>query len=119
MTVIGKLWGYPAQRQTIIILAAAAASDLKIDIPHFEFGVTNRTPEFLEKFPLGKIPAFEDATVCTLASESRLLGRDARERALVDQWVHFVEYEIAAFNLEIRALHGGSLGPHSKEVRLQ
>ncbi|KIO11413.1 hypothetical protein M404DRAFT_127786, partial [Pisolithus tinctorius Marx 270] len=44
------------------ILAAADLSGLDIDVPHFEFGVTNRTPEFLEKFPLGKIPAFEDNT---------------------------------------------------------
>jgi elongation factor 1-gamma len=27
----------------------------------FEPKVTNRTPEFLEKFPAGKIPAFEGA----------------------------------------------------------
>lgn len=129
MAVIGKLWGYLAQRQTKVILAAAAASGLDIDIPHFEFGVTNRTPEFLEIFPFGKIPAFEDSTgfalvegiaiarhVCSLAPESGLLGRDARERALVDQWVQFTEYEIVAFNMEIRALHSGRLGPHSKEL---
>lgn len=129
MQMIGKLWGYSAQRQTITILAAAALSGLDIDVPHFEFGVTNRTPEFLEKFPLGKIPAFEDNTgfalvegiaiarhVCSLAPEAVLLGRDASERALIDQWIQFSEYEISAYNMEIRALHTGRLGPHSKEM---
>ncbi|KAI6128204.1 glutathione S-transferase C-terminal-like protein [Pisolithus croceorrhizus] len=129
MAVIGKLWGYQAQRQTKVILAVAAVSGLDIDMPHFEFMVTNRTPEFLENFPLGKIPAFEDATgfalvegiaiarhVCSLAPESGLLGRDPRERALVDQWVQFCELEIMTFNMEIRALHSGRLGPYSKEL---
>ncbi|KAI6126840.1 glutathione S-transferase C-terminal-like protein [Pisolithus sp. B1] len=129
MAVIGKLWGYQAQRQTKVILAVAAVSGLDIDMPHFEFMVTNRTPEFLEKFPFGKIPAFEDATgfalvegiaiarhVCSLAPESGLLGRDPRERALVDQWVQFCELEIMTFNMEIRALHSGRLGPYSKEL---
>lgn len=42
------------------IRAAAAYADLKIDIPenyvHFE---DNKKPEFLAKFPHGKIPAWE------------------------------------------------------------
>ncbi|KAG6329843.1 hypothetical protein ID866_9244 [Astraeus odoratus] len=25
----------------------------------FEYGITNKSPEFLQKFPSGKIPAFE------------------------------------------------------------
>jgi hypothetical protein len=30
-----------------------------VDLKPFEFGVTNKSPEFLDKFTLGKIPAFE------------------------------------------------------------
>lgn len=30
-----------------------------MDLKPFEFGVTNKSPEFLDKFTLGKIPAFE------------------------------------------------------------
>ncbi|KAH7883074.1 hypothetical protein F5I97DRAFT_1901730 [Phlebopus sp. FC_14] len=54
--------------------------------------------------------------VCTLASASRLLGEDARESALVDQWMHFAEHENASFSYEIMALLAGYLGPYSKEL---
>jgi len=56
--------------------------------------------------------------VSSLAPESGLLGKDAREAALVDQWVHFGETEIAALSYEIMALVFGALGPYSKEVRV-
>ncbi|KAG6380335.1 glutathione S-transferase [Boletus reticuloceps] len=38
------------------------------------------------------------------------------EAALVDQWVHFGETEIAMFSYEINALVAGYLGPYSKEM---
>ena len=41
-------------------MSAAAISGLEIELPPFEFGVTNKSPEFVQKFPLAKIPAFED-----------------------------------------------------------
>ena len=74
-------------------------------------GTTNRTPEFLAKFPLGKVPAFESAdgsfhltegvAIARYAAESgplsaQLLGGDAKTRALVDQWVCFSEGELGA-----------------------
>lgn len=34
---------------------------LEIEIPPFTMGVDNKTPEFLAKFPLGKVPVFEGA----------------------------------------------------------
>ena len=45
-----------------------------------------------------------------------LLGKDASEATLVDQWVHFGETEIATFSYEIMGLVAGYLGPYSKEV---
>jgi len=41
-------------------MSAAAISGLEIELPPFEFGVTNKSPEFVQKFPLAKIPGFED-----------------------------------------------------------
>ena len=58
---------YPAKTGFLIvgdrqIRAVAAFGGLKIDLPesyvHFE---DNKKPEFLSKFPHGKIPAFEGA----------------------------------------------------------
>lgn len=54
----------------------------------------------------------------SLALESGLLGKDATEAALVDQWVHFGETEIAMFSYEIMGLVYGALGPYSREVRI-
>ena len=48
----------PNKKQTH---AVANLNGLQIDEAPFQMGVTNRTPEFLSKFPLGKIPAFESA----------------------------------------------------------
>jgi elongation factor 1-gamma len=109
--------------------------------------VTNKSPEYLSKFPLGKLPAFEDnkgfklfegapiarygktwlvtfhsvnqrcKPVSSFAPESGLLGKDRSEAALVDQWAHFGETEVATFSYEIMALVAGYLGPYSREVR--
>ncbi|KAL4067430.1 hypothetical protein V8B97DRAFT_2009161 [Scleroderma yunnanense] len=107
MAPIGKLYGHPRRQTTIAILSAAAIGGFEIESLPFEFGVTNKTPEFVEKFPLGKVPAFEDNEgfkltegaviaryVSSLAPESGLLGRNTKETTLVDQWVHFAEYEL-------------------------
>jgi elongation factor 1-gamma len=71
--------------------------------------VTNRTPEYLAKFPLGKIPAFESTDGGFLLTEAQaiaryvaesgpkagqLLGEDAQTRALIEQWACFAEQEL-------------------------
>ncbi|KAF8843523.1 glutathione S-transferase C-terminal-like protein [Paxillus ammoniavirescens] len=129
MAPIGTLWGMAIQRQSKVILSAAAVAGLELDTPTVDFGVTNKTPEYLTKFPMGKIPAFENNQgfklfegaaiaryVSSLAPESGLLGENANEAALVDQWVHFGESEISHFSYEILALVSGYLGPYSKEL---
>ncbi|KAI6104920.1 glutathione S-transferase C-terminal-like protein [Pisolithus croceorrhizus] len=107
MAPIGKLYGDLRQYQTKAILSAAAISGLEIEQPPVEFGVTNKSPEFTQKFPLGRIPSFEDNEgfkltegvaiaryVSSLVPEAGLLGRNAKETAQIDQWVHFAEVEI-------------------------
>jgi elongation factor 1-gamma len=73
--------------------------------------VSNRTPEFLAKFPLGKVPAFEsgDGTFCLTESQAiaryvaesgpkagQLLGEDIKTRALIEQWSCYAEQELAS-----------------------
>lgn len=42
------------------IQAVAAVGGVEITIAEgYEYGVTNKTPEFLAKFPMGKVPALE------------------------------------------------------------
>lgn len=67
---------------------------------------TNKTPEYLSKFPLGKIPALETASGFKLTESSaiafflaesgpkseQLLGSNAEEKALVQQWTSFTNH---------------------------
>lgn len=73
-------------------------------------GVDTRTPSFLAKFPLGKVPAFEGADGFCLAEGSaissyiassgplaaQLLGADAQARARVAEWTLFTNTELVA-----------------------
>lgn len=71
-------------------------------------GKTNREPEFLAKFPLGKVPAFEGAdgtkifdsdAIAQYVAESgpaagQLLGTTPAQKAHVRQWICFAADEI-------------------------
>jgi hypothetical protein len=52
-----KLHTYPASKNAAKALIAAEYNGVKIDLPPFEFGVTNKTPAFLKLNPLGKARA--------------------------------------------------------------
>jgi len=102
--VSGTLCTYPGnyRAQKIQIAAAYGGADVKV-APNFEFGVTNASNEFLAKFPMGKVPAFEDSTgVCIseanaiahyVANET-LRGTNPVDKALVLQYLEFAENEI-------------------------
>ncbi|EIW76564.1 glutathione S-transferase C-terminal-like protein [Coniophora puteana RWD-64-598 SS2] len=107
MAPIGTFYGAPTQRQSVIVRSVAAITGQELIIPEFKMGVTNKAPEFLARFPAGKIPAFEDsdgflltegATIAhylaSLKPESGLIGRDVKEEAAIGQWVHFAETDI-------------------------
>ena len=44
------------------------------------------------------------------------MGSDAKEKALVDQWVHFAEQEIGVPNSNIIGMIFGYAGPFNREV---
>ncbi|KNG88487.1 translation elongation factor eEF-1B gamma subunit [Aspergillus nomiae NRRL 13137] len=106
MASFGKIYSYPNNPRVMKIQAAGNLNSLNITVdPNFQMGVTNRSPEFLAKFPMGKAPAFE-GTDGTLLFESdaiaqyvaesgpakdQLLGASAVERAHIRQWSCFGE----------------------------
>lgn len=50
------LYTYPENFRAYKALIAAQFSGANVQVaPNFEFGKTNQTPEFLKKFPLGKV----------------------------------------------------------------
>jgi len=111
-------------------MAVAALNELELTIsPDFEMGKTNKTPEYLAKFPLGKIPALETATGFTLYESSaithylcevgprreQLLGATAEERALVQQWVFFTTEQLFRTVIDlVRPILG--IAPHDPTV---
>jgi hypothetical protein len=54
--------------------------------------------------------------VSGLGTKLNLLGSDAKEIALVDQWIHFAEQEIGAPSYNVMGLIFGFAGPFSREV---
>lgn len=91
------------------IQAAGKLNGLEVTVaPDFTMGKTNREPEFLAKFPLGKVPAFEGAdgtklfesdAIAQYVAESgpaagQLLGTTPAQRATIRQWISFAAGEV-------------------------
>ncbi|KAJ7092403.1 elongation factor 1-gamma [Mycena belliarum] len=130
MSSAGTLWTIPAQAVGKAITAVAALGGVVIDFPenytHYE---DNKKPEFLSKFPHGKIPAWEGKDgfylfesgaiaryLATIAPKAGLLGKTKEDAALVDQWVHVVETEVDVNTVLIHHLVLGKLSPYSKPL---
>ncbi|TDL26848.1 elongation factor 1-gamma [Rickenella mellea] len=130
MASIGTLWTIPAQGGGKRIRAVAALGGINVDLPekytHYE---DNKKPEFTNKFPHGKIPAFEGKDgfylfegsaiaryFASLSPNANLLGTTPKEAALVDQWVSFGDLEIGVFTSYIGQLVAGHLTPYAKPI---
>ncbi|KAL7978337.1 hypothetical protein Chor_014876 [Crotalus horridus] len=107
MAVSGTLYTYPENWRAFKALIAAQYSGAKIKVlstpPQFHFGQTNKTPEFLKKFPVGKVPAFEgDDGFCIFESNAiahyvsneELRGTTQEAAAQILQWVSFADSDI-------------------------
>merc|ERR1711879_78142 len=101
----GTLFTYPDNFRAQKAEIAAKYSGAKLTVSKdFKFGETNKSAEFLKKFPLGKVPAFEgsDGTLLTesnaiayyVANEELRGGSDAAMRAQVVQWMSMADSDI-------------------------
>jgi len=84
-------------------LIAAAYSGANVTVADFEYGKTNTSTDFLKKFPLGRVPAFESNGLCLnesdaiaqyVSNEALLGGSDNANRASVREYISFAENEI-------------------------
>ncbi|KAJ5311904.1 hypothetical protein PENANT_c022G03606 [Penicillium antarcticum] len=124
MAPFGTIYSYQPSPRVMKAQAAANLNGLELAIPAFAMGQTNRTPEFLAKFPLGKVPAFEGADGTNLfesdaitqyiaesgPAAAQLTGATPAERATIRQWICYAQGEIldpvtqlALWRLKIRA----------------
>uniref|UniRef100_A0A674CJQ1 Eukaryotic translation elongation factor 1 gamma n=1 Tax=Salmo trutta TaxID=8032 RepID=A0A674CJQ1_SALTR len=87
------------------IAAQYSGARLKVasSAPAFTFGQTNRTPAFLNNFPLGKVPAFqgddgfclfESNAIAHYLSNEALRGSSPQAQSQVLQWMSFADAEI-------------------------
>lgn len=88
------MYTYPDNFRAFKALVAAKYSGAQLTLAKdFVFGESNKKPEFLKKFPLGKVPAFEgsDGVLLTesnaiayyVANDELRGGSDAAARAQV------------------------------------
>ncbi|KAJ3356606.1 Elongation factor 1-gamma [Entophlyctis luteolus] len=88
-------------------LIAGKYNGVDVEVVPVEMGKSNKTPEFLKKFPLGKVPAFEANDGFTLYESnaiafyvaaykqgSDLLGASPKESAVIQQFIGVADNEI-------------------------
>ncbi|XP_055601295.1 elongation factor 1-gamma [Uranotaenia lowii] len=100
----GTLYTYPDNFRAYKALIAAQFSGAKVTVsPNFVFGETNKSADFLKKFPLGKVPAFETAdgkfltesnAIAYYVSNEQLRGKSALEQAEVLSFLSFADNEL-------------------------
>jgi len=100
----GTLYAYSGSLQAAKIQIAAEYSGFQLQQGSFEFGKTNTSPDFLKKFPLGRVPVFESKdghclyetdAIAQFVSNAQLQGSSsALDQALVQQYVAFSNNEI-------------------------
>ncbi|EEB20182.1 elongation factor 1-gamma, putative [Pediculus humanus corporis] len=101
----GTLYTYPENFRAYKVLIAAKYSGAHVKVaPDFVFGETNKSKNFLDKFPLGKVPAFESSDGKLFLTESnaiayhvadkKLKGSTPLDEALILQWLSFADSEI-------------------------
>ncbi|XP_063847574.1 elongation factor 1-gamma-like isoform X2 [Scylla paramamosain] len=104
MAVDGTLYTYPENFRAFKVLVAAQYSGAKVTLDkNFVFGETNKTDNFLKKFPLGKVPAFETSdgrcifesnAISWAVANEQLRGATPMDQAQVVSWMSFADNEI-------------------------
>ncbi|CAG8230168.1 unnamed protein product [Penicillium salamii] len=108
MAPFGTIYSYTPSPRVVKAQAAANLNGLELSVPEFTFGQTNRTPDFISKFPLGKVPAFEGADGTTLfesdaitqyiaesgPAADQLVGATPAQRAQIRQWICYAQGEV-------------------------
>ncbi|KAK4526145.1 hypothetical protein GAYE_SCF20G4059 [Galdieria yellowstonensis] len=98
-----KLHTYSNNPRAQKALIAAEYAQVSVEVPPFEMGKDNKTPEFLKLFPLGKVPALETPQgpisespaiawyFAKLRQDKGLCGSTFYEECQVQQWISFAE----------------------------
>jgi len=104
MAPIAKIYSFPNSFRTAKALIVAKYTGQEVEMSaDFQMGKTNKSPEFMAKFPPGTVPAMEFDDFCLWESSAiayyfaslkhggKLLGHNAKDHASVVQWLLFAE----------------------------
>jgi len=101
-----KLYTYAGNLHALQSLIIAKYGGIEIEVPAFEMGKDNKTPAFLAKSPMGKVPVLETPSGCIceaaaiaryvarLRADTNMYGASFFEAGLVDQWIEFTKNEL-------------------------
>eukprot|EP00210_Caulerpa_lentillifera_P007411 g7082.t1 len=100
-----KLFTYPGNKNAFKALITAEYVGVKIEVPPFEMGVDNQTPEFLAMNPFGKVPVlstengavFESNAIARYIArlnDCGLFGTTLEDYAAVEQWISYASSEL-------------------------
>jgi len=102
----GTLYTFPGNFRAYKAQIAAQYSGAKLTVAgedKFKMNDTNRTAEYVKKFPTGKVPAyendagvhlFESNAIAHFLSNEQLRGKTLAEQSQVLQWIEYGEREI-------------------------
>lgn len=103
----GTLYTFPGNARAYKAQIAAQYSGAQLTIANeeqFKMNETNRSSEFVEKFPTGKVPAYENDAgvylfeanaIAYFLSNDQLRGQTPVEQSQVFQWIEYSDREIA------------------------
>lgn len=108
MSSIGTIYGGKDTPKVLRCRAVAAINGLKLDVTETSpMKGETRTPEYLAKFPSGKIPGFTSSEglnlfegraiaryVAGISNNANLLGSDNKSAAQIEQWISFADDEV-------------------------
>ncbi|CAM9242626.1 unnamed protein product [Ascophyllum nodosum] len=101
-----KLWTNPANFRAFKALIAAEYNCVEIEVPEFNHASDSKSPEFLAKSPLGRVPVLETPKGCIFESnaiaryvarmrrDTELYGVSFFESAQIDSWIDFCAHEL-------------------------
>lgn len=64
-TFLQKLWTNPANFRAFKVLIAAEYNGVELEVPEFDHPTDSKSPEFVAKSPLGRVPVLETPQVRT------------------------------------------------------
>ena len=104
----GTIYSYPQNPRVFKSLIAAAYAGVTVKVAEAKFPLSD---DFKAKFPLGKVPAFEEADgvklyesnaiayyIASQSTKVALLGKEKKDQALVQQFIAVSDNEFSPVN---------------------